>query len=479
MGPLDLSGALTLVLAAAFQGEPQPSPADLDRAAWEQHRACVVSERVHRFLGHLEVADAGERAKVALELGRARARSAGSAWTPTLEDLRRAESLIADSDGVPADDPAATGLDELAGALELLAIPGAFECASEGLGDPITVQVRSLYHVAVGGDFVLELRWRSRDGREIAARREPIGEGAVAEQGFPMYLRSPLSEQGPWQLYGVVGRPSSGELAGAVAEIRVDAVERLRERARAALAKDLPPDPGLFHLRVALDRLLRSGRRLSCALGAGEIVATIEAWTETGPPLGAFVPLEKLYTDARGVEHWSWTYSPAEEPVRAIAILASSYEASDHVFAGRVGARWLEMAERTRSQLFSFHVPPDAAQVASALARARKWMDGRELLVVARGDAVARLDVGTRGASLELLDGVVVSGGSTAGATGLFARWPRLVIAPGAASAKGESEFQGAEGSPFSMLDDLDLPSQVERWIGSRPAAPEARERGK
>jgi hypothetical protein len=293
----------------------------------------------------------------------------------------------------------------------------------------------------------------------------------VTDDGFDMYVRAPLSGPGPWRLYGVVTRPDAGEIGFAVPEVRVDAVRELRTRARAALDKEIAGQPGQRHLRVALDRLLRSGRRLSASLGASELLTAIEGWTENGPTTGMPVPVELVHTDARGVEHWLWTYGPKEEPVRAVAILSPSAEAVDHVFAGDLGRTWIDFAERTRTQLFALHLPSAPAEVQATIARLKAWVEGRPLVLVARGDGGAKLPAIAAGAPLPY-EGLVLAGPFAARASAeMFAGLPRLCVGPGAAALGGSGPAKGIEGSGFVLIDDLALARHVEEWLAAGATA--------
>lgn len=476
LGAGDLSRALALAAlalcapptrAAQATAAPPPTPRELDQAAWEQHRACVISERLQSFVAHYLRASEEARAGAAAALA-AEQPKAAPGWAPGIDALRRVESRIADASGRAPDDAALAALDALAGALDLVIVPGAFEATSEGVGDPMTVRVRRLHTLDVGEDFVLSLRWLAPDGSELPARREPVSAAALSAEGFEMYVRAPLTGPGPWRLYGVVGRPSSGELAGALASVRVDAVLDLRARARAALDKQLPNQPGLHHLKVALDRLLRSGRRLSASLAAGDLLRAIEGYGDSGPPTRMPVPLEQVFVDARGVERWLWTYGPAEEPLRALAVLAQSMEPSDHVFAGALGREWLEFAERTRTQLFALHLPNDAARAKETLERLRSWVDDRELYVVARGEATQRLERGVAGLERAALAGLVVcSPVALLADSAALQPFPRLLVGPADDRAKLSAGATALPASGALLLDDLALPRQVEQWLAT------------
>ncbi len=449
-----------LVPAARAQSSGDvPTPAALDAAAWIEHDACIRSERQQRFLSHYVSATPEARAKAAAALEAARPVGASPNWAPGLEALRRVETELSTGAQVERVD-----LDLLAGALDLSVAPGLFHSAHEGLGDPLVVHVRRVQPVEARADFWLELRWLGSDGSELPARREPIAASAVTERGFDMYVRAPLSGPAPWRLYGVATRPDRPEEGFALAEVRVDAVLDARKRLEAALARGIEDQPGYERAAVLARRLAATGRRGSAALSGTELLTTLENWPKTGAPTQVPVPLELGWRDARQVEHWVWTYGPAGEPTRALAILAPESESADNVFAGPLGQLWREYAERTRTQLFALHLPPQPAQVRELLARLGAWIEGRPLFALARGEATARLELGFLGAERPQLAGVALCGPLVARADpARYGDTPQLVVGPEAKAATSASRV-GVDASGVVILDDLLLPGAVESW---------------
>jgi len=455
--------ALAFLAQAAAPQAPavseQLSPAVLDAAAWREHDACVRSERQQRFLAHYLRAKPEERERAAAALIAARPVGASPNWAPGLEALRSVETEL--STGHAAE---RVELDLLASALDLSVAPGAFHARSEGLGDPLVVRVRRAHPVEVREDFWLELRWLASDGSELPARREPIGFRAVNEQGFEMYVRSPLGPEAPWRLFGVVTRPDRPTEGFALAEVRVDAVADLRMRLEAALAKPRSTQPGFGRVAALARRLVSTGRRGSAALSGGELLSALEHWPEGGAPMGIPVPLELGWREANGVEHWIWTYGPASDPRRALAILSPESEAEDHVLAGALGALWRDYAERTGTQLFALHLPAQPKDVAELLARLGQWLEERPLYALARGEATARLERGFLAGEAPKLAGVVLCGPLVARADAArYGSVPQLVVGPQAAAAN-QPHRSGVEGSGVVILDDLSLPAQVEAW---------------
>ena len=454
--------ALAVQAPSPVQGPVQPeplSPAALDAAAWREHDACVRSERQQRFLAHYLNAPPERRERAAAALVAARPIGASPNWAPGLEALRAVETELSTGSAAERSD-----LDLLASALDLAIAPGAFHARSEGLGDPLVVRVRRAHPVDVREDFWLELRWLASDGSELPARREPIGMRAVNEQGFEMYVRGPLGPEAPWRLFGVVTRPDRPGEGFALAEVRVDAVSDVRMRLEAALASERPAQPGFARVASLARRLVSTGRRGSASLSGGGLLRTLESWPESGAPTGVPVPLELGWREANGVEHWIWTYGPAREPVRALALLAPDNEAEDHVLAGPLGELWRDYAERTGTQLFALHLPAQPKEVAELLARLGAWIEERPLFALARGEATARLERGFLAGAAPKLAGVALCGPLVARSDPeRYGSLRQLVVGPQAAGIV-HAQRRGMDGTGIVILDDLALPLQLERW---------------
>ncbi len=435
------------------------SPAVLDAAAWKEHDACVRSERQQRFVAHYLRAQPERRERAAAALAAARPVGASPNWAPSLEALRRVETELS-SGAVPE----RAELDQLASALDLSVAPGAFHARTEGLGDPLVVRVRRVHPVDVREDFWLELRWLASDGSELPARREPIGLRAVNEQGFDMYVRGPLGPAAPWRLFGVVTRPDRPEEGFALAEVRVDSVQDVRARLEAALARPRSSQPGFGRVASLARRLVSTGRRASAALAGEQLLRTLESWPEAGAPTGVPVPLELGWREANGVEHWIWTYGPAGEPTRALAICSPESEAEDHVFAGPLGELWRDYAERTGTQLFALHLPAQPKEAAEVLARLGEWIEDRPLFALARGEATARLERAFLAADAPKLAGVVLCGPLVARSDPeRYGGLPQLLVGPQGASVV-HALRRGVEAGGIVILDDLTLPAHVDAW---------------
>lgn len=426
----------------------------------------VAGERTARFLQHY--AAAGDEAKAATRarIESLRPSGAGVHWSPPLEMLRELESVatgVAQS-GVEGD---AARLDPLAGALDLVASPGAFEAGVEGLRPPITVRVERLWDAALANAGVT-LTWIDAAGERVHGRREPVDAGAFTERGFEMYLRAPPTASGACRLYGTLTPPTIGEHAAVVTEIRVDAIADLRARLDAIRGRRLDGHPGYDRLRELLTRLLVHGRRGSCALGGAEMLAALERWNESGPPTGLLVPLELVWTDAQSVDRWLWSYSPRREPRVALALLSPPNEAADAVFAGPHGAAWFKLAEDHGAHLFAANLPTKVASVGEWLGRLREWVGDCELVVIARGDVLSRLTAGVAALDEPPYDAWVASSSIAAHvAAGLLGSKPGLLLAPAPAPSDAD-HVEWICGADAWMLNDLVLCAHVGDWLARR-----------
>lgn len=410
----------------------------LSRARLDEHRAVLQGERTLQFLERLAHADKAAAAAILERLESARPSGASAHWSPSLDLLRRAEGVI--DPAVDGADPAWESLDRLAGALDLVVVPGAFEIVDGAMTEPITVHVSRAWG-ADAFESELTLEWVDAAGQRTQARREPVAAAAIGPRAFQMYLRAPATSSGRCFLIGQLARRPSGRFAARLPAVRVDAIENLRERLDALRARDRVEQPGYRRLEELLSRLLVAGLRGSTALGGGDMLLALERWTPAGPPRGLLVPLELSYQDERGSEHWLWSYSPEREPERAIAFLAHSAETAEQVLAGELGAAWMDFAERTGTQLFATRLPRAPAQAALGLQRLREWTGALELIVIARGDALAALSPSANGDAVPTCDAwVALTSIPAASCDVVRSKRPGLLIAPGPAPSVPSSD---------------------------------------
>lgn len=460
-------GAAALSQGDDARAEPEAAARRerLARARLDEHRATLLGERMTHFLERLAHADEAAARAIFERLEAARPAGASAHWSPSLDVLRRAEGVI--DPAVDGADPHWESLDRLAGALDLVVVPGAFELAAGELSEPITVQVSRAWG-SEAFEAELTLEWISASGERSHARREPIASAAIGPRPFPMYLRAPTTLAGRCHLTGQLARRPSGRFAARLPAVRADAIEGLRTRLEALRQRERVDQPGYRRLEELLSRLLVSGLRGSSALGGGDMLLALERWTEAGPPRGLLVPLELSFEEERGVEHWLWSYSPEREPERVVAFLAHSGESAEQVFAGELGAAWLDFAERSGTQLLATRLPRAPALAAQGLARLREWTGALELVVVARGDALTALSPSAAGAQDPACDAWVALTSVPAASCDLArSARPGLLIAPAPAPSARET-VEWREGARLWFLGEPRLREQLADWLGRR-----------
>jgi hypothetical protein len=471
VGARDVSGALILAaLAAPISAAQDAPPAAAARSAGLEHARCVASERILDFLAAYATASGERRSAAEAVLARHRPEGAGVATLPKLEAILEATATLAARPAAAGDETEArrADLERIAVALDLAPSPGAVESASEGLGAYVTVRVRPIVPLDVTEAFSLALYWIAPDGGETRARREPVEPGVVGASGFEMYLRAPLSGPGRWRLVAELER---GGVAVRGRPVDVDCVADLGLRIEGVLAPDAGTGEARAYLARALADHVRQGSRTAACLSPGEMLAALESGLERAAAAGTPVPVERAFTDVAGVEHWMWSWKPPGELARAILIASPLAETPDAPLSGALGAAWRAAAERVRAELLATHLPLDAVATRSLLARVRERAGKRELVVVTRGDSLARLQIAMPTGDPSLADALVASTviASTSPAHPL-APLPRLVVAPAADRASGPG-FEGVAGASFALLNDPALPGLAAAWIERRAAA--------
>jgi hypothetical protein len=472
--PLALAAIASLAAPAlAAAQEAEPDPAARQHAAVERHQRTVENLRWVDFLGAWERADGPGRARALEVLESLRQAGAGSVAPPSFEALARARRAL-EREPDPAQER--SDLRRLADALDLIAVPGAFEPAAEGPGQALTVLVRHLYRTGPHAGVELSLVWIAPSGEEHAARREPVEAAALEGDPFPMYLRAPLSEPGLWQLVPVVERDGVA-LRGS--SVPVECVERFGGRLDGALERARNPETPEGRLALALADLRLLGARTLAALRPSEALELLERPSEArAAALPA--PLQPCFTDGQGRICWAWSINGVERPERVVVLLAPPGEPADAILAGAPGAAWRAFAREHSARVVSAQLPPlgpehGAAEIAELFARLRGGSSA-PLLVVARGDTLGRLQLGLLGEErppFELLAASTILG---ARPEEVFASVPRLFVALGGAAELPESaggaeaarELTWIDGSPIPLCDELRLPRLVSSWLEQR-----------
>jgi hypothetical protein len=461
-------------VAQSEQPQPEKFGGRLEGAALEahallerkEHLSVVACERRTRFLEHYAQADSARRERALELLEAARPAGASTGWQPSAALLRRAEALLQDR-AESATDAELERFDALAGALDLVAIPGAFELREKEPTTPVTVRV-TLLSAAQARDCEFVLEWIDSARRQVHARKEPVDARGFAGQGFDMFLRAPLCEPGACWLYGRIAPRGVAPFAVRTAEIRVDAIERLDARLAALRERSLGDHPGYVRLGELLTSLIVRGARRSASLGGADVLAALETWSESGPAPGSPVPIEALETAPGGAERWLWSYSPSATPRRALALFAGPDEPADAPFAGAAGLEWMRWAERSATQLFAVNAPTEPGELETLLARLRAWSGGLEFGVVVRDDAWRAFSLGLATLSGQPFGAWIVNVSTPASTHGaLLAGCPGLLVAPGPAPA-ARPGLEWVEGARLPLIEEALLPAHVEAWFTRR-----------
>ena len=471
--PLAVAALASLAgqLAAAPQAEGEAMERRL--AALERHQQVAENLRWVEFLGAWGQADAAGRARALEVLESLRQAGADSIAAPSFEALARARRAL---EREP--DPALerSDLRRLADALDLIAIPGAFEPAAEGPGQALTVLVRPLYRSGSHAGIELSLVWVSPSGEEHAARREPVEAAALEGGSFPMYLRAPLSQPGLWQLAPEVEREGVALRGSAVP---VECVARFGERLDRALERARDPGTSEGHLALALADLRALGARTLAALRPSQALELLERPREARAG-GSPAPLEPCFRDGQGLPHWAWSIDGVEDPEQVAVLLAPPGETPDAILAGAPGEAWRTFAREHAARVVSAELPPlgpehGAAEIAELFRRLRGGSSA-PLLVVARGDTLGRLQLGLFGEERPPFDRLAASTILGARPQDVFPSVPRLFVAPGGAAelpenaggAEAAPELTWVDGSPIPLCNELRLPRLLSSWLERR-----------
>ena len=451
-----------------------------------RHVEGVRAQRAARFFELSAAVEPGvrERAEELLETLHIQPMSS-LAWPP-VDHLSAATRVLR----MPFRDEAAErpdSVEAVADSLDLQVVPGAFDAAREGRGEPLTVRVYPLPSLRVRprGSTTVRLYWIAPDGSEETARTVQVEPAAFYSPGFELYVRAPLSEPGLWHLVVEVehderrarGLPVPVEC---VRDFRAR-VQGVREGIAARGIQNVPWGPVVGSLRGIIDH----GIRLQGGLGVEQVLALVEAvLAGESPDLGS-IPLPHALGRA---DLTFWAVAPAGEIERVVLVPAPTSSAPESLFVGPVGQSWIELAERTGSLVVAAPLDPFRTEVgedeqgrevegatatsAEIIARARAAHPGKPLVLVARGDVIAtlRLERAIADAGPPDVDLVVLSS-ERAGAVALDPSLETLIVSPGGpADAPSDEEadagpVQRVRGAGTSFLTEPRLAEIVERWL--------------
>ena len=452
---------LTLPLAA-FQNVSRKS------LEYEEHLRAVRTERTLRFQSAWGQADDGLREEAEGALQRLRARGAPLGSRPSLGALAEATRVL---EGRLSDGASETRreLIELADSIDLHVVPGAFEAASSGRGEYVVARVYRLYGAAPSTDIVMTLYWVSPEGEETRARRETVARDAFLPPGFDMYLRAPLAEPGAWQLVaevasdahrdGVRGEPVPVECVPELDSRFGDAVQRARSNSSQALR----------FLAGELQRRLEGGTRRERGLSVSEELRRLEAWPPSGPGPDFWIEHTDPTREGSVTRPLAWVSEPAGDPSAIWLLPAPSQDALGALFAQTGGVSWIAAAESAKAVLASVRF--DLRQefgLREMAARIRRRYPGKPLVLIARGDAVARLSFAFLQGTAPAFDGLVLNGFSGELAA-TFPVVPTLQVFPGGDEVAGdlESRVRNASGGGMDFTAEMRLPLLVAEWFAA------------
>jgi hypothetical protein len=384
---------------------------------------------------------------------------------PSLSDLALATRVLSGASLATAMND---GLSRAVMALDLEVVPGAFEAAAAGDGEPLTVRVYRLFGDGPTQAAELSLSWIDTLGRESVARVEVFGSAAFATPGFDMYIRAPL---GPPGNYFLVPELRQGDARRRGVPVRVEGVERLRDR--------LATIPSDARAGLASEALLEHGLR---SLAVSSLEARI-SHAEGARPNACFRPRRVGELDA-------WIYAE-EEPRAVLVFVAPNGTPAGELFVGAFEGMWRALASDGDVAIVSMAPRSGEGHAFSdALEALALEFEGAPLVLVARGDAVTRLQFFALGRNLPIQAQVLVVADQAPG-RGLF-RLPTLLVGPRKPEldSLAENLLQEAlaaqprpgvlaehlrieEGPASAFLAEPLLPGLVRAWLSSEPWNPE------
>lgn len=477
-----LCAALLLAGASALaQGLPRNTPWQL------RHLQTVRVERTQRFLDAFDAADEARRApalRLLEELGRA---GAAPGALPDIAALDAATRVLA---GAAPESVRQDALARFADALDLQVVPGAFEPAHEGRGEPLVVRVYLLYPAALDGEVELMLLWRAPDGRELEARSEPFASTAFGGAGFDMYLRAPLSEPGTWRLvpevrqrppegpdaHGGPGDEAARSARGAGVEVACIAGFAARVRALRSAEPEGPAggvqgDDALGDLLRLLGHGLRSAQALAPAellerLEHGEFAGVPERLAGLDPRLSAW----GLFGEGGASESAAPGGTAAAAPDVVFVVLVAHGETAAALFHGPRGAGWSELARAPGHGVVALEAARAPREVlVEALRDLARRRPGAALCAVALGDAASVLQLALAGQHDLVpgpLQGLVLCASLQVPGPGL-PDVPILLVSA-LATDGGRGNVTSAAGAPLPLFDEAELPARVRAWWNGR-----------
>lgn len=447
MGARDISGALrvlSVLVCGALASAQTRFPAEPGQAA---HVDMVRAEREALLLALYSRVPEERRLSAEGALAALRPAQMPADRRPGLSDLALATRVLS---GESLSMAMGDSLGRAAMALDLQVVPGAFETAREGNGESLTVRVYRLFGEGTTRETELSLSWIDSLGRESVARVEVFGSAAFAAPGFDMFVRAPL---GPPGRYFLVAELRQGDARRRGVPVRVEGVERLHDRL-GALSSDA-----------------RAGLRADALLDFG--ARTYEVSSLEARLSHAEGSVLDLSCQPRGIGDLEvWICAP-RDPRAVLVFVAPEGTPAGEIFVGAFEGAWRAMASGDGIAIVS--LAPRAGEgraFADALAALALEFEGAPLVLVARGDAVTRVQFFALGRALPIEAQVLVVAEQTPGRAIL--RAPTLLVgARDLDLASLEHELRIAEGPSAAFFAEPLLPGLVRPWLESEPWNPE------
>lgn len=372
--PQSLLSLLVLVLGSVAPGAVAQDAFPFHEP---EHLATVQRERERELLRCWVAATEEARTEAAETLSRGRNPMGPERMRISVRALSVAVRKLSGS----APEPSLYRYQELADAIDLRVVPGAFESRTEGLGEPITVHVTTLFEVTPPvGSVETILFWIGEDGREERARGEEIPGSAFVE-GFEMYVRPPISGPGRWRLVAEL-RAESGVVRSPA--VPVDCVVDLRERVE-RLGDSSPPFAAGLVARAR--SLLAFGARSSDAVPLDVLLDLAEGKGARSP----LRPVDLGGTLRRVAELWEIVPPEGSKPAEVVLLLAERGEHPTDLLGEPLLGTWQRSRDAAKRRVLAVSLSPglgpEAEEALRSVVEVLRERAGAETLILAvRGE---------------------------------------------------------------------------------------------
>ena len=334
----------------------------------------------------------------------------------------------------------ADGIDVFCSPVDLKAAQGPEE------GQVITVGVRLLKPMTSlefpAGQVSLKLAWESADGALMDARAGVFSREEF-NQGIPVSIRTPPLASGVWFLIPIL-------------ECDQKTVHGWRA-----------PVPFVSDFQARMTRL-QSGTQLMAELAY--VLKWGRIWVRRRDRLGPDEWLRRMEAGEVGGSRWSadrfLARPSASRPT--VLLVASPSESAAELLSGPIGAAWLEQAAR-----HDFHLAcADASELVAAKLQAGLLdllaaTGGKEVILVARGDAALSVSLSLPLAPTPNLRGLVLVN-SFGAPSSKVNQLPTLLVGCGGDPSLDGSHITRSASPGTLLLADTILPQAFAEWFAER-----------